>query len=139
MAELIIIPAIILGAIIGLYELILIHKDENFQGSHWFTHGLHAAVWAIIATFAVMNVGFVYESLAFLQNIKYIDNQWIFRGAIGLITLIKIHSASAVVKTTVGSSKGLKETWAHSFIVVLLIYFSPEIWSLVGPLVSQYI
>ncbi|MBI4159244.1 hypothetical protein HY500_03220 [Candidatus Woesearchaeota archaeon] len=139
MAELIILPAVILGAIIGLYELILIHKDENFQGSHWLTHGLHAAIWAIIATFAVMNVEFVYENLIFLQTVKYLDNQWIFRGAIGLITLIKIHSASAVVKTTVGSSKGLKETWAHSLIVVLLIYFSPEIWSLIEPLVSSYL
>ena len=139
MAELIIIPAIILGAIIGLYELFLIHKDENFSGSHWFGHGLHAAIWAILATFAVMNVQFVYENLTFLQGVKYLDNQWIFRGLIGLITLIKIHSASAVVKTTIGSSKGLKETWAHSLIVVLLIYFSPEIWSLVEPLVSSYI
>jgi len=139
MPELIIIPALILGFIIGLYELILIHRDENFQGSHWFTHGLHAAVFAIIATFAVMNVSFVYESLTFLNNIRFIDNPWVFRGLIGLITLVKVHSASAVVKTTIGSSKGLKETWAHSFIVVLLIYFSPEIWSLIGPLVNSYI
>ena len=139
MAELIIIPAIILGAIIGLYELFLIEKDENFSGSHWFGHGLHAAIWAILATFAVMNVEFVYGNLTFLHSIKYLDNQWIFRGAIGLITLIKVHSASAVVKTTVGSSKGLKETWAHSFVVVLLIYFSPEIWNLIGPLVNSYL
>ncbi|MBS3155686.1 hypothetical protein J4413_00425 [Candidatus Woesearchaeota archaeon] len=139
MAELIILPAIILGAIIGLYELILIHKDENFQGSHWFTHGLHAAIWAIAATFAVMNVEFAYANLSFLQNIKYVENQWVFRGVIGLATLIKIHSASAVVKSTVGSSKGLKETWTHSFIVVLLVYFSPEIWNLIEPLVSSYI
>ena len=73
MAELIILPAIILGAIIGLYELILIHKDENFQGSHWFTHGLHAAIWAIAATFAVINVEFAYSSLCFLHNIKYVQ------------------------------------------------------------------
>src|SRR3989344_4105741 len=139
MAELIIIPAIILGAIIGLYELFLIHKDENFSGSHWFGHGLHAAIWAILATLAVMNVDFVYGNLTFLHSIKYLDNQWIFRGAIGLITLIKVHSASAVVKTTVGSSKGLKETWAHSFVVVLLIYFPPEIWNLIGPLVNSYL
>jgi len=137
MAELIILPAVVLGIIIGLYELILIHQDENFQGSHWFTHGLHAAIWAIVATFAVMNVEFVYLNLSFLQNIKYIENQWVFRGVIGLITLIKIHSASAVVKTTVGSSRGLKETWTHSLIVVLLVYFSPEIWRILGPLVES--
>ena len=137
MPELIILPAIILGVIIGMYELILIHQDENFQGSHWFTHGLHAAIWAIVATFAVMNVEFVYLNLSFLQNIKYIENQWVFRGVIGLITLTKIHSASAVVKTTVGSSRGLKETWTHSLIVVLLVYFSPEIWRILGPLVES--
>jgi len=134
MAELMIIPPLILGVIIGLYELILIHRDENFRGSHWLSHGLHSVGWAIVALFVVMNAEFVYDNLTFLQSIPLIQNIIVFRIAIGLITMIKIHGASAVVRTTVGTSRGLKETWAHSFVVAILIVISPYIWPFIGPL-----
>lgn len=139
MAELLIMPPIILGVIIGLYELILIHKDENFRGSHWFSHGTHAAVWAILAVFATMNAEFVYANFTFLQTIPFLENILVFRIAIGLLTIIKVHGASAVVKTTVGRSKGMKETWAHSFVVGLLVVLAPYIWPFLGPMFSNYI
>ena len=134
MAELMIIPPLILGCVFGLYELILIHKDENFRGSHWFSHGLHSVGWAIIALFIVMNAEFVYENVSFLQSIPFIGNVLVFRIGIGLLTILKIHGASAVVRTTVGSSKGLKETWAHSFIIGVLIVISPYVWPFIAPL-----
>jgi hypothetical protein len=134
MADLMIIPPLILGVIIGLYELILIHKDENFRGSHWFSHGLHAIGWAILALFVVMNADYVYENFTFLQSIPFIGNVLIFRIAIGLLTILKIHGASAVVKTTVGSSRGLKETWAHSLVVGVLVVISPYVWPYIAPL-----
>ena len=137
MAELIVIPAIIMGAVIGLYELILIHRDENFRGSHWFGHGLHAVFFAMGAVFVTMNTEFVYETFAFLQTIPYLENPWIFRSAIGLITMIKVHAASAVVKGTIGSTKGMKETWAHSLVVAALVVLAPEIWALVGPVIGE--
>ena len=139
MAELMIIPPLIMGVIIGLYELFLIHRDENFRGSHWLSHGLHAIGWAILAIFVVMNAEFVYANLGFLHSIPLIQNILIFRIAVGLLTMIKIHGASAVVRTTVGTSKGLKETWAHSFVVAILIVLSPYIWPLIAPLFSKYI
>ncbi|MBU2634351.1 MAG: hypothetical protein KJ674_03830 [Nanoarchaeota archaeon] len=139
MAELMIIPPLVMGAIIGLYELFLIHRDENFRGSHWFTHGLHAVGWAMAAIFVVMNAEFIYSSLTFLQSIPFIKNILVFRIAIGLVTVIKVHSASAVVKTTVGSSKGMKETWLHSLIVGSLIVLTPYIWPFIAPLVGNYI
>src|SRR3990167_1979291 len=111
---------IVLGLVIGLYELILIHRDENFRGSHWLGHGLHSVFWAMLAVFATMNAEFAYSNLTFLQNIPFISNILVFRIFIGLLTIIKVHAASAVVKTTVGSSKGLKQTWAHSFVVGIL-------------------
>jgi len=49
------VPIIALGIILGLYELILIHRDENFRGSHWLGHGLHSVVFMIIALFFVFN------------------------------------------------------------------------------------
>ncbi|MFH1209538.1 MAG: hypothetical protein V1663_02000 [archaeon] len=134
MAELMIIPPLILSVIIGLYELILIHKDENFRGSHWFSHGLHAVGWAILALFVVMNADYVYENFTFLQSIPFIGNVLVFRILIGLLTILKIHGASAVVRTTVGTSRGLKETWAHSLVVGILIVISPYIWPFIAPL-----
>ena len=43
-------PVITLGIILGLYELILIHRDENFRGSHWLGHGIHAVIIKIHST-----------------------------------------------------------------------------------------
>ncbi|MAG46971.1 hypothetical protein CL617_00055 [archaeon] len=139
MAEFVVIPALIIGAIIGLYELILIHRDENFSRSHWFTHGIHAAIFAIAATFATMNTEFVYQTFSFLQGIKFIDNPWVFKIGVGFITMIKVHAASAVVKGTIGSTKGMKETWAHSFVVSALVVLAPTIWPLIAPIFSKYL
>ncbi|MEK6835333.1 MAG: hypothetical protein AABX61_03665, partial [Nanoarchaeota archaeon] len=139
MAELQYIGPVVLGLIIGLYELILIHKDENFRGSHWFSHGLHSVFWAMLAVFATMNAEYVYANLTFLQNIPYINNILVFRILIGLLTIIKVHAASAVVKTTIGSSKGLKETWWHSLVVGALVVASPYLWPFIEPVVSPYL
>ena len=139
MADLMITPPLILGAVIGLYELILVHRDENFRGSHWLSHGLHSVFWAMLAVFATMNAEFVYTNLTFLQSIPFISNILVFQIFIGLLTIIKVHSASAVVKTTVGSSKGLKETWAHSLVIGVLVVLSPYIWPFIEPVVKPYI
>lgn len=136
-AELQFIGPLVLGAVIGLYELILIHRDENFRGSHWLSHGMHSVFWAMLAVFATMNVDFALKNLTFLQNIPLIKDPLIFRIFIGLLTIIKVHAASAVVKTTVGSSKGLKQTWAHSFIVGALVVAAPYIWPFVQPVVES--
>jgi hypothetical protein len=136
--ELQFIGPLVMGLIIGLYELILIHRDENFKGSHWLSHGLHSIFWAMLAVFAVMNVEYAYNTLTFLQGIPYLNNPLVFQIFIGFVTMIKIHAASAVVKTTIGSSKGLKETWAHSFVVSVLIVLSPYIWPFIEPIISPY-
>ena len=64
---------------------------------------------------------------------------FVIRAFVGLIILIRIHTQSAVVKTTVGSSKGLKETWAHSLIIVVLIVIAPLYWPLIEPLIKGVI
>jgi hypothetical protein len=139
MAELQYIGPLVMGLVIGLYELILIHRDENFRGSHWLTHGLHSVFWAMLAVFATMNAEFVYANLTFLQNIPYINNILVFRIFIGLLTMLKVHAASAVVKSTIGSSRGLKETWAHSLIISVLVVISPYLWPYIQPIVSPYL
>ena len=137
-AQLQIIGPLVFGAVIGLYELILVHRDENFRGSHWLTHGLHAVFWAMLAVFATMNAEFVYDNLTFLHDIPFVSSILVFRIFIGLLTIIKVHAASAVVKTTIGSSKGLKQTWAHSLVVGVLVVIAPYVWPVIQPVLEPY-
>ena len=105
------VPALVLTPIIGLYELFLIHHDENFRGSHWLGHGLSTFVTIAVGLLIIFNVPYFIE-LTGLSNVNHLlANAWVVRGLVGLIILIRIHAQSAVVKTTIGSSKGLKETW----------------------------
>src|SRR3990167_1835757 len=98
------IPALVLTPVLGLYELFLIHHDENFRGSHWLGHGLSSFITIAIGLLIVFNVPYFLD----LVNLKGISpilgNAWIVRALVGLIILIRIHAQSAVVKTTIGSS-----------------------------------
>jgi len=133
------IPALVLTPIIGLYELFLIHHDENFRGSHWIGHGLSTFVTILIGLLIVFNVPYFLELTNLASKNSWLANVWIVRSLIGLIILIRIHAQSAVVKTTIGSSKGLKETWFHSLIIVVLIVTAPLYWVLIEPLVKNII
>jgi len=135
-SALIIYPAIYLGIIIGLYELILIHRDVNFRGSHWLSHGLHAIGWIVVALFVTMNTEYVYNTFTFLQNIPYIQNVLVFRILVGLITLIKIHGVSAVSRSVSGGMRGFKETWWHSLIVAGLVVAMPYFWPFLEPVIK---
>ncbi|MBD3204661.1 hypothetical protein GF327_10300, partial [Candidatus Woesearchaeota archaeon] len=46
MAEIIIIPALVIGGLIGLYEAILLHRDVTVP-THRFGHTVHAFVYAL--------------------------------------------------------------------------------------------
>ncbi|MBI2670699.1 hypothetical protein HYX18_01835 [Candidatus Woesearchaeota archaeon] len=140
MAELIIIPAIIIGALIGFYELILIHKDENFRGSHWLTHGLHAAFFAVIFTFASMNVDFVKELLPFLDALGIFGSALMIRLLIGVLAVFKIQAASAVVRGGAGvAARGLREHFIHTVIVASLIVLVPYIYPYIEPLFPEFL
>lgn len=131
---------IICGFLIGFYELILIHRDLNFRGSHWFSHGLHAAIWALVACFAVFNVPLIFELIPALGNIPYIGFPLVFQIIIGLATLLKVNAASAVIQgTTGGGGRGMREKFWHSLVVAVLIVLSPYLWIFIGPLVDPYL
>lgn len=130
------IPALVLTPIIGLYEMFLIHHDENFRGSHWFSHGLSIFPTILVGLLIVFNVPYFLELTNLTSVNSILANVWVIRGLIGLIILIRIHSQSAVVKTTVGSSKGLKQTWIHTLVIVILIVAAPLYWPLIEPLIK---
>ena len=125
------IPAISLGLILGLYELILIHRDENFRGSHWIGHGIHAVVFMIVALFFVFNTDYFLQITGLGEKgWPIISNPWAVRVIIGLILNIKMHAVSAVIKGGLRGSMtgGMTEHWTHTTIVSVLVIIAPLYW-----------
>jgi len=137
-AGLVVLPALYVGIIIGIYEALVLHRDVRVP-THRFGHTLHAFLFAIGATFAAMNVEFMLATFSFLQGIPLLQNPIFFRAAIGIIAMIKIHAVSAAISGSVGSSVGMRERWSHSLIVGALIAASPYLWPLIEPLAAKYL
>lgn len=137
MAAFLVVPPLIVGVVIGLYEIILIHRDVTIP-THRFMHGIHALVFAVVATFATMNTDWVLRTFPFLLAIPYMS-PIVFQVLVGIVAMIKIHGASAAIKSGVGGvSVGVKETWAHSFIVAALIVAAPYYWPFLAPLLPAW-
>ena len=134
---LLIVPSLVFGAVIGLYEIILIHRDVTIP-THRFMHGLHALFFAIIATFCTMNVQFVFSMFPQLKTIPVLSTPVAFQIAIGLIAVAKIHGASAAIKGSIPSSVGLKETWTHSIVIGALIVAAPYVYPLLKPMLPKW-
>lgn len=135
----IIMPAIAIGAVIGLYESILLHRDVSVP-THRFGHTLHAFVYAIIAVFITMNTTWVYNTFAFLQTVPGLQYPVVFQGIIGVITMIKIHGASKVIQSRYGmASVGLAETWTHSLVVGGLVVAAPYVWPFIAPMAPAWL
>lgn len=139
MAELVILPAIYMGIIIGVYEAIAMYRDVSVKRQIW-GHMVHALIYAIGATFAVMNIEFIFNTFSFLQSIPLIQNPIFFRIAIGLVTIIKVRGFSAAIPGGgMSSMSGMKEKWIHSLIVGVLIAVSPEIWPFLEPMITKFL
>ena len=127
----VVMPALISGLVIGIYESILLHRDVTVP-THRLGHTVHALVFAILFTFISMNTQWVATTFN-LAGIHYLlANKWVLRGIVGLIAVAKIHGASAAIKGATGSSMGLKETWFHSLLIGVLIVVAPEVWPLIS-------
>jgi hypothetical protein len=125
MAELMILPALLVGAVIGIIEMIFVHADEVGMG--WMMHGLHAFPFTMLFTFISMNVGFV---LKFIPG-GIAETIWVdlaVRAAVAIIAMLKI-SAAAAIAGRVG------ERFYHTLIIGALIFIAPYVWMFVGPLI----
>jgi hypothetical protein len=137
--QLIIVPALVCGAVIGAYEAILVHRDVSVP-THRFGHMLHALVYALIAVFFTMNATFIYANFAFLHKIPLLQHIIVFQIAVGLITVIKVHGASAAIRGSFGmGSLGMKETWAHSLIIGALVVAAPYVWPIAAPFLPNWL
>lgn len=136
-ASLLVMPSVILGAIIGIYEIILLHRDVTVP-THRFGHGIHAIVFAIIATFCTMNTPWVFDLFPAIGSIPYVT-PLVFQIIVGLIAIVKIHGVSAAIKTSIGGiSIGLKETWFHSLLIGVLIVAAPYAWPFLAPVLPSW-
>ena len=134
-------PILVLGVILGLYELILIHRDENFRGSHWFGHGLHSVFFMIIALFFIFNTEYFLNITGLAEKeILILSNPWAVRVIIGLILNIKMHAVSAVIKGGLRGSYtgGMAEHWTHTTIVSVLVIIAPLYWPLLATFLPEW-
>ncbi len=134
-------PIIALGIILGLYELILIHRDESFRGSHWLGHGIHSVIFMMIALFFIFNTEYFLNITGLAEKeIFILSNPWAVRVIIGLILNIKMHAVSAVIKGGLRGSMtgGMAEHWTHTTIVSILVILAPAYWPLLANLLPEW-
>jgi len=138
MAELVLLSIIPLAIIIGLYELIAIHSDMSFRGSHWFGHGLASMISIAIALFITMNTEYFIEAVGITY--PYLSNPLILRIVVGIILNLKIHAQSSLARGGGGiAARGLAEHWIHTLIVSILVVIAPYVWPLVEPIVPAWL
>lgn len=137
MAEIIILPAIFAGLIIGLYEAILIHRDVTIP-THRFGHMIHAVILSLLFVFVNMNVAFVYSLFPALKNVAVIGTPIFLQIIVGLIAMIKIHGVSKALKSAGMSTAGMAETWFHSILIGALIVALPYIYPFIAPMLPSW-
>ena len=130
-------PAIVSGLVIGVYEILLVHRDVTIA-THRFAHALHAVIIAIIAAFAAFNVPFVFSIFPQLATVPYVGSVEGVRILIGLIMMAKIHGVSAALKSAGFGMRGTRETWLHSAIVAALVILAPYLWPFIAPMLPQW-
>jgi len=120
MADFAIIPVLVLGAVLGVLELIFVHQDEAGMG--WLKHGLHALPTMFVFLFISMNIQWVLGLFGMKENL------WLdigIRVVIGIIAMAKI-SAAAAVAGRVG------EKLPHTIIIGVLVMAAPFIWEIIA-------
>ncbi len=133
---LMILPPIAMGILIGVYELILIHRDENYSGSHWFGHGLHTFIPIIVGLLISFNVP-LFLSMVGDSLPSWIQNELYIRIAIALIIAIKVRAVSAVVPGAAG--RGMKEGWIHTLVVGIAVAIAPYVWPFIAPFAPTWL
>lgn len=119
----VLVPALVMGIIIGLVEIFFVHEDEVGMG--WFMHAMHALPFTMFFVFVSMNISFVLGLLNLAITESFLVDLGI-RIVIGVAAMIKIGSAAAIVGR-------IGEKWYHTIIIGALIIVAPYAWNLIGP------
>ncbi|MGB9748716.1 MAG: hypothetical protein ACP5OZ_04795 [Candidatus Woesearchaeota archaeon] len=127
MAELLIIPSLIMGAILGFLEIYFVHQDEP---GVWFKHAFHALPTMFIFVFIGMNIHWA-ASIVGINLKETLTLDLIVRVILGIIATIKIAGAASLAgKLGVGF-----KIW-HAFILGALVAASPYIWEIVSKFIT---
>lgn len=135
-----IMPAIALGLVIGLYEAILIHRDVSVP-LHRFGHMMHALFLAVVAVFITMNIPYVLSLVPGLKSVPVIawNPALIIRILVGLVMMFKIHATSSVLQGSGMSTAGTAETWTHSLVIAALTVAAPYVYPFVAPVLPSWL
>ncbi|MEM4240168.1 MAG: hypothetical protein QXK08_03175 [Candidatus Woesearchaeota archaeon] len=134
-------PPIIAGLIIGIYEYTLLRHDVSAFPIHRFSHAIAALIYAVVACFCTFNAEWVLATFTFLQSIPYIT-PLTFQILVALITVLKVHGVSyAIPGSRVGMGmgmRGMSETWIHSLVIGALTVIAPYVWPLLAPALPDW-
>jgi hypothetical protein len=119
----VLIPALVMGGIIGLIELFFVHADERGMG--WLGHGLHALPFTMFFVFISMNLSFVFKYLPFMQETPLADLG--VRALIAIIAMLKIAGAAAIAGR-------VGEKFIHTLMIGLLVFAAPYMWLVLAPM-----
>ncbi len=131
-ATLVFFPAISLGIIIGLLELIFVHSDEPGMG--WFKHGLHAIPTMLILLLISFNIGPVSQMVGYPITESFAINLGI-RVLLGIIATIKVKAAAAIA----GRASSFGEKFWHAAVIGALIAAAPYLWVFIQPLLPGFL
>ena len=131
MADFILLPAIVMGILIGLVEIFFVHSDQGAMGAMWLKHALHALPITTLFVFASMNVHFVLGLVGI--NAEGTMITVIVRVVIALLAMLKVAGAASIAR---GAHIG--EKMPHTLVIGALIFAAPYAWDmfleqLIGP------
>ena len=130
-----IVPIIVMTLLLGIIQLIFVHKDEPFRGSHAFSHGLHIVILMPIFLFAVFNITTVANLIGLPTGAWYL-NEYLVRGVVAFVFGIKSYAMSAVSKGAAG--RGMHEGILHVLIMMLLVFAAPFVWPILEPMMPAW-
>jgi len=139
LVEFIIMPAIVIGLIVGLYEFLLMSRDVAVP-MHKFGHGLQAILFSVLFVFASMNAEWMIETFGFLGGIPFLNTLIGLRILIGVLAALKLHAASAALQGMgSGMSMGMAEKWTHTVVIAGLIIAAPYIYPFIEPVFPEFL
>jgi len=123
-----IIGPIIMTIIIGAIDLFFMVKDLSGDAKSTIGHAFGAILPIGILTAIAFNI-----SLLDPLGIAFLSNKYVTLTILAIVGAIIVHAKSAAFKGARGV--GSHETWAHSFIIAILVAASPFIY----PLISAFL
>lgn len=114
--DIVIVPVLVIGVVLGLLELVFVHQDEAGMG--WVKHGLHAIPMMLVFIFISMNIPLVEDLLGMADTLWFVIA---LRVVVGIVAAVKIKAAAAVAGR-------VGENWPHVLIIAALVIAAPFVW-----------